>query len=124
MTPLRQATIDLAEDLSTNGVVCLDHVPESIEPPMIMLQPAEDYLSGDDVVIGRDEYALALEAWVAVELVDNQTAATELDDLLEHLLTHLPSPWGIDRVGQPGPIHTSDWLAHGSRVLISRYITL
>lgn len=122
MSTPRGETAALALDLATSAVPCLDHVPEAIEPPLIILQPADPYLDANATTFG--EFSLNLEAWLTVELIDNETAADELDTLLDHLLGHLPEPWGIDQVGQPGPIHTADWLAHGIRVTVSRYITL
>lgn len=123
-TTLRQATKDLAQALTTNGVTCLDHVPEAINPPLLILQPGENYLTGDEVTLNGSEYALNLEAYLTVELLDNEAAADDLDELLEHLLTQLPPAWGIDGIDQPGPIQAGDWLAHATRVRISRFLTL
>lgn len=104
----------------------LTYVPEAVEPPVVIIQPAEDWLlsAEEDATFNPDEYVASVEVWAVVELVDNQSAARELRDLLASLVSRVgPSSWWIKSVGQPGPIHTSEWMNHGVRIVLARYVT-
>jgi len=104
----------------------LTSVPEAVEPPVVILQPGEDWLAVDEIAATFDpaEYIGSMEVYAVVELVDNASAAKELRDLLATLIQRIgPSDWWIKAVGQPGPIHTSEWMHHGVRVTVARYVT-
>jgi hypothetical protein len=91
-----------------------------------MLQPGEDWLATDEIASTFEpgEYIATLEAWAVVDLVNNQAAARELRDLVAGIVQAVePSAWWIKAVGQPGPIHTSEWMAHGVRITLGRYVT-
>lgn len=111
-------TLTAATDL-----LCHASVPEDVEPPCLVLQPADPYLAKSDTY-DRTEYEVALECWLIVRLDSNDQAATDLDQLLEDVATGLPSDWHLDRVDQPGPLHTADWLAHGQRLIITALTNL
>lgn len=120
---LRTALEEALTAAEITEAVVLDHVPEEIAPPALILEPAEDYLSGAETF--ADEYDLNLELYVLVDLVGNQQAAEDLDQLLGVVLALLRgSRWGIKRMSAPAPFHTTQWLAHGCRLSLSTETTL
>lgn len=105
----------------------LTYVPEAVSPPVVILQPAEDWLltAEEDATFQPEEWVATHEIWAVVDLVDNQSAARELRDLVASLVARIgPSAWWIKAVGQPGPIHTSEWMSHGVRITLARYVTV
>lgn len=119
---LKATREELATALSTPTVPAYAYAPESFEPPGIVLQAAEPYLDTEGAAFG--EYRLHLDAYLGVQLLDNGQAADDVDGLVEGFLTALPRDWGIEEVGQPGPITTGTWTAHAIRIRLSRFITL
>lgn len=109
------------------AVPVLTYVPEAVQPPVVVLQPAEEWLAtGDEAAtFAQEEYVVTEEVWALVELVDNQAAARELRELLESIVAAVgPSAWWIVSIGQPGPLHTSEWMNHGVRVTVARYVSV
>lgn len=117
---------ELAVELAGVGLEVLTYVPEELPPgPVVILAPAEDYLTQDtDNVFG--ELTLNLEAFLLVELAGNQQAAEDLDDELRKALGVIlgGSSWSLNGVSRPGPFHTLAWLAHGVRLALSTETTL
>lgn len=122
MSALKDATEALGTALHREEAPAFPYVPEGLVTPSIVLQPGDPYLDKDKGTFEDD--ALNLECWLLVALDDNETAAEELDSLLDHVLESLPAGWGLERVGKPGPVSTSEWLAHGLQLDLSRFITL
>lgn len=115
-----EAEVDgLTTALGVAGVgEVLDHVPEELVPPVVVVQPGEDYLTQDGGTFG--EWRLNLDLYVLVELAGNEQAAEDLDVELRKVLAVLDrSVWSLDGMAKPGPFHTTEWLAHGTRLRIS-----
>lgn len=101
--------------------------PESVPTPCAIIQPDDPYLSTgeEDATFAVSEYLVRFEVYLLVDLVDNATASAELDALLEQVIDRVgPSGWWLTGVSQPGPMHTSEWMAHGVRVGVGTWITL
>lgn len=129
MSSLKDATVELGDALRTEDITVTPFPAEDLITPSIMLQPAEDYITsedGEDRTFNEGEWTLTLEAWLLVELQDNELAGDELDALLDHFLAQLPDVWGLDKVTQPGPVTvpSAGWLAHGMSITVSRFINL
>lgn len=99
-----------------------NHVPEEIVAPAVVVTPAEDYLTESDS-FAPGEYVMALEVHVLVDLVDNEAAAEELDQLLAGVLARI-GLWSLNHTSKPQPVHTSSWLLHGVRLDLSTETTL
>lgn len=101
---------------------CPEGAPDSIEAPCLAIQPADPYMDGADLTYGVLELRQHMEVYAFVDLDDNDQAAEQLDDLLAQIITSLPKGWGIDAIGQPGPLTNGDWIHHGLRVSISALV--
>lgn len=116
------------EALAENLGLALDrpaypHVPEAVEPGCVIVQAGDPYLVGGETFGG--DYSLTLDLFLVVDLLGNEQATDDADDLLEDLLEALEgTEYGVDRVGRPGPVQTAEWLAHAITVTVSRYINL
>lgn len=114
----RNALVDRWRDVNLE---VLDHVPEELVPPCIVLTGDEDYLlEGDDF---SESWLMRLEAFLLVELTGNEQAAEDLDQLLTEALPQL-GLWSLNAMSKPGPFHTTQWLAHGVRLSLSTETTL
>lgn len=100
------------------------NAPEVIEPPAVVVQAADPYLTPGDTFGG--DWSLSLDLYLVVDLLGNEQATDDADDLLEDLLEALEAleGYGVDRVGRPGPIQTAEWLANAIPVTVSTHITL
>lgn len=104
------------------GLEVLDHVPEELLPPVLVLTPAEGYLELADTFGG---WLVNLELYVLVELVGNAQAAEDLDATLAKVLGVVDgSLWSLNGMTKPGPFHSAAWLAHGIRLDLSTETTL
>jgi len=102
-----------------------DTVPEDPIPPCVILQPAEPVLQEDPEAAGLGELLASFEVIALVELDDNDSATRELDGGLDRLAAALRgSDWWITGVGQPGAMHTSEWIHHGVTVRVQTRTTL
>lgn len=129
---LQAATADLAALLSGitleeggQEVEAFPYVPEAVTPPCLVLEPGDNYVSTEGTTSEPDEYLVAWDVYLLVDLQDNQAAAQELDTLLEAVLAAVqPSAWFVQAVSKPQPFHTTEWLAHGVRLTLGTYTTL
>lgn len=103
------------------GVTAHDHVPDSIEPPCLVIAPADGYVSGGQTF---GEQLVQLDVWVLVELGgDNEATTDNLDDLIETVVGSL-GEWIQTASGQPGPVETAEWQAHGLNLTVATQINL
>ncbi len=114
----------LEEVLEGVGLTVHGTVPEALEPPCVVVQAADPFLTPGDT-FGRLEWAASYDLFLCVDLLTNAQAIEDLEDLLEALLKALDAlEIGVDAVGRPGPVHTAEWVAHAVTVTVSRYVTL
>jgi hypothetical protein len=119
----RLLATDLRPALEELGVTVCDTVPEALEGYTLVLQAADPYLTPGDTFAG--DWTVAYDLILCVELLSNAQAIEDLEDLLPPLLAALEATeYGVDNVGRPGPVNTSEWVAHALTVTVSRFITL
>jgi len=107
------------------GVTIEPVVPEEVQPPCVVLQPADPFVVDDDPdATFAEPYAIRFELLILVQLdteTSNAAATAELDGLLGQLLDQLAgSAWSLVSMGAPGPMLTTDWISHGQRVTVKR----
>ncbi len=131
MSSLRDAAVELAAALESEDagerlgkLPAYSYPPVDITLPCIVLEPADDYIGGEEDRTLGGEFSIAQDVYLLLEFNDPDQATTDLDALLEHFLTNLPAGWGIDSMRKPGPLHTADWLAYGLPITVSRFINL
>jgi hypothetical protein len=101
---------DLAERLTAAGVATTLFVPELIGTPCALLIPGNNYLIGPDTLTGA--WTMTLNLYLLVELVDNEAATEDLDDLIATALPLLED-WEVTAMSQPGQFSTTAWTANG-----------
>lgn len=120
LTHLREALAGLLEDPS---ITVHTYVPETLEAPCIVLQEGEPFIA--PVEQFSEEWAVHFDLFLVTDHYSNEAATTAGDELVTHVLGALAgSDFGIDQIGRPGPIHTSEWLARALTVSVSALITL
>lgn len=115
--------LTLARRQLADALGCAEAVPDVIDGPCLVIQPAQPYIDGIDRTYGRGDVRMRMDVFAFVELDDNTIAAQQLDDLIVQVLTDLPAGWGIDSIGQPGSFTNGDWLHHGIQITVSAHIT-
>lgn len=128
MSGITSARRQLAELLEAavagTDVTVVDHVPEELPTPCLVLDAAEDYLDRADTFAEADWW-LTLRVYALVDLADNAQATEDLEALLGAALPALAgSDWQLNGIGRPGPFHTTGWLAHGAAITVRNLTTL
>lgn len=129
LTAARAEVVDLLEDgltvaLSELGVQVLDHVPEELAPPCVVIDAGDDYLTRGETY-DEGQWWLTLRVYAFVDLTANAQATEDLEALLAAILPALAgSEWEVDPIGRPEEFHTLTWLAHGTRITVRNLITI
>ena len=125
MTALVEARAALAVALSASGYEVEDHVPDQIEPPLVVVQPAADYLSVEDTTYDPTEWAVRVDLFLLAGYRSNAQAADDLDAMLTAVLPRISAAgWNLVGMGQPGPYNTADWIAHGVRATVRTFVEI
>lgn len=124
MSAPAEARAELVAALQAADLHVLDHVPNQIEPPVVLIEPSENYLSRGET-FKRGEWAITCDVYALVPLgQDNDHTTDQLDDMLAALLHALAGVWGIDAMSKPGPLTAGEWLAYGVALTVSTYIEI
>jgi hypothetical protein len=122
---LAAARNDLAAALDPLGYTTHSHVPEQIEPPTVIVQSGDPYLELDGTTFDVTDWLVNVELFVLSAYQANEQATADLDAMLTDVLPAvLAAGWGISSIGAPGPYNTTDWLAYGVRIGLSRGVTI
>lgn len=118
---LMGARAELADTLRVSGYPVHDHVPDQIEPPCIVIAPADGYVGGGQTFT---EVTVQLDVWCLVPLGgDNEVTANDLDRLLTQAMNNLDD-WMPTACGQPGVFETANWEAHGVNITVANQTTI
>lgn len=103
----------------------LDYVPEVIDPPCVVIEPGDPYLTYDGVQnFGRDTFVAALSVYVLVPADDNEAMARALDSgLLAAINAIEEAGWVLTRVGRPDTFTTAEWQAYGVQITVNARVT-
>lgn len=125
MTTLEEARQELATALEATGYTSLSHVPTAIQPPCLIVQGGDPYLTLDETTFDGTDFLVTVELFVLSDYQANDQAADDLDTMLTKVLPAvLEADWSVAGAGAPGPYNTTDWLAYGLRVSCSRFVTI
>lgn len=128
--PLTAARRDLAGILTaalaghSTGAAVIDHVPEELPTPCVVIDAAEDYLSAGETYAGS-EWWMSLQVYVLVDLASNAQATQDLEDILAVVLPVLArAAWQPAPIPRPGEFNTTTWLAHGVAINVRNIIAI
>lgn len=126
---IAEARAEAAAIAAGMGEQVHDTVPEQVQPPCVVIQPADPFVTDDDPDATFGEpYSIRFELHLLVPLNEtntNEQASRQLDTMLDQLLDELAgSAWTLARMERPGGLATTDWIAHGQRVTIRRGTSL
>lgn len=125
MTTLATARTELAAALAATGLRSTASVPDQIEPPILIVQGAEDYLSVSETTFDETDVQVTVDVFVLADYRSNAQAADKLDDMLAAVVPAiLGSGWSLAGAGSPGPYMTADWVAFGLRLSCSRFVEI
>lgn len=102
-----------------------DHVPESIDPPCVVIQPGDPWLS-PDANFGWDSLIVRMEVFVLVDPKDNESMADDLDAATLPALDAIEKAgWGIQEgaISQPQPWDAAGWSAYGIRIQTTKRVS-
>lgn len=122
---LAGARTTLAAALDPLGYTTHSHVPERIEPPCLIVQSGDPYLEVEGTTFDPTDWVVNVELFVLSAYQANEQATADLDTMLTAVLPAvLEAGWSITGTGAPGPYNTTDWLAYGVRIGLSRGVTI
>lgn len=93
----RTALLDV---LTAAGIRASSVVPERVTPPLSVIQPASDWVTGGDTY---GTYRLGFEVTVIVQTAANAKVSQTLDDAIDQVLTAVSGAQGfyVGSVGAP-----------------------
>lgn len=119
---LTAARTDFGEALAAAGRTVHHTAPDVIDAPAVVLQPGDPYLEHGGTF--GDDYTVTLEAFLALELTSAEDALDHLEPALADLMADVQAAgWWVTSVGQPGPYHTSEWVAYGVLLTVQTHTT-
>lgn len=122
---LSAARAELAAALAVTGYPSTSYVPEQAEPPLLVVVPAEDYVTVDGTTYDVTDFLASVDVFVLADYRSNEQAANTLDTMLTLVLPALlDSGWTLSGSGAPGPYTAGDWVCHGIRLTVNRYVNI
>ncbi len=104
-------------------------VPDVIEPPCVIVQPGDPYLTPVDsetTYAGPTEHEVTVQLWALSPLDGGEDAIDAIDAMTEYVLARIPEGWWLDEsgVGQPDAARIGDALFYGLAITCHTYITI
>lgn len=122
---LTAARAELADALAATGYASTAYVPDQVEPPLLVVVPAENYVSFDGTTFDVTDALVSVDVFVLAAYRSNEQAAADLDDMLTVVLPALQaSEWDLAGAGPPGPYTAGDWVCHGIRLTVTRFVEI
>lgn len=122
MAGLTNARVGVAEDLTNAGLRVVDHLPERITPPLVVIGLGDPYVEESDS-FDNTEFVVRLSLGLIVGASTNAVASRAIDTMIETVLFNL-GDWTIDNVEQPGLRSYHDSLFLTSIIDISNTINI
>lgn len=101
--------VDLATILRGTGYQVHDHVPDSMEPPCLVIEPAEPYIEQREHVTfaeikAGEVWDINLNVWIFLDYTEaNEEATNAADNALLQVVQHLRAGgWEFTGAGKPG----------------------
>lgn len=113
MIGLAEIRSDLLAALRAGGLTVFDHLPRQLHPPVVLIEPADPYISDEDPNLPHGHVNVSWTLHVIAKPGTPESQTIGLDTLIEETLAALPPSWDVGNVGQPYSL-TNDqrsWLA-------------
>lgn len=118
---LIETKTSLAESLEDAGWPVKTYVPTNVQPPLVIMVPAEPYIEDADT-FGGDTLTVNLDVYVLPKVGANSRESADLDRMLEALIPRF-GDWAIE-VGRPELYTLQQNLYYGARVATSHPFTI
>lgn len=109
----------LTAGLEDGGLTVYDHLPKQLHPPVVLIEPGEQYITdeADDIPFGS--VAVNWVLYVIAKAGTPETQSLDLDALIVQTLGAIPEGWNIGTTGRPYQLTNGQltWLA--SQVQVS-----
>lgn len=94
---------DLVAALGDEGLTVYGYLPERVHPPVVIVEPADPYLSDDAAGVPAGHWQVAYELHLIVDAsIDPEKRSRDLDALIGQALAALDlSQWGATSVARP-----------------------
>ena len=95
-----EARLELHQAFIDAGLPSYSYVPETPSPPAVIVLPDDPYIEPNRLG-ARLAYRAHFIVAVIVQALDNETALTNAEALIDSVLTAVPSGVTVDRVSRP-----------------------
>lgn len=119
------ATLEAARAELATKVGALAYVPEVIDPPCVVLEPGEPYLTYEGAEnFAYDTFIATMTVYVLVPSDDNEAMARDLDAQIVGVLDQIENAgWVPSTVGKPDTFATSEWNAYGVPITVKTRVS-
>lgn len=130
-----QARTDLAANIRAAGYVTYDHSPDQLEPPCVVIEPADPYLEYPEQMTFRGaqtglEMLCNLNVWLLVEFQSSSNEAstadleTQVTAIIPAIVANLGA-WELTGVEAPDQVMFGGaWLAYGLKLTVQHPVTI
>lgn len=118
-------TLVAARAALATAVGALPYVPAVIDPPCVVVQPSEPYLTYEGAENFKfDTFITTMTVFVLVPEDDNEAMARDLDAQIVTVLDQIEEAgWVPTTVGMPDTFATADWNAYGVPITVKTRVT-
>lgn len=102
---IAEARAALATALEDGGLRVFEYIPERAEPPMAILLPAGDWVTGGDTF---GSFRVGFDVMLMVRPAASETESSALDDLVDETLTAISGAAGFYASNVSAPTRESE----------------
>lgn len=119
---IADAVGDGLESLGVHVDQVYPFVPEAIQAPAVVVQPADPYLSDEGQPFGF--YLVRFTVSLVAEVATNQVVTEALDQMVYQTVVALADSWAIDQVGEPYAFRANENMHLAADITISSSIRI
>lgn len=118
------AKTEVADTLNAAGVKALDHIPERVQPPLVVIAAGSPFIEKGLEKTFTD-VEVRLELTVIASTAANVVSTEQLEDLIvKTVLALQPINWDLESVSQPFGLEANGALYLAARATVTASITL
>lgn len=119
MSTLAEIRTDLEAALTGAGLTAHDHLPPQIHPPVVLIEPADPYITDGSAEHGYGVHVVSHDLHVITRKGTGQTQTTELDELIQTVITATDARWDMGDTARPYRLQVGSTTYLASRVTVS-----
>lgn len=119
MSTLPEFRAELRAALTGAGLTAYEHLPPQLHPPVVLIEPADPYITDGSTEHGYGFHVVSFDLHVITRKGTGQTQTTELDELIQTVITATDETWDLGDVARPYRLQVGSTFYLASRVTVT-----